>query len=81
MYPNTYQALRIINGPFDDWSMNSYWLYVEWCTGEIEFYNVTHDPQHQTKKLTVSSLVAGSNGDVEDGDDVDLIPLFRRLSH
>jgi hypothetical protein len=60
--------------------MNSNWLYVEWCTGEIEFYNVTNDP-HQTKKLAVSSLVAGSYGDVEDGDDVDLIPLFRRLSH
>jgi hypothetical protein len=80
MYPNTYQAIRIINGPFEDWSVNSNWLYVEWCTGEIEFYNVTNDP-HQTKNLAVSSLVAGSKGDVEDGDDVDLIPLFRRLSH
>ena len=78
MYPNTYQAVRIINGPFDDWSINSNWLYVEWCTGEIEFYNVTNDP-HQTKNLAASSIVAGSNGD--DEDDVDLIPLFRRLSH
>ena len=40
---NTYQALRIING--SDWAANSNWLYVEWCTGEIEFYNVSNDPR------------------------------------
>lgn len=48
MYPNTYQALRIVNGP--DWASGANWLYVEWCTGEQEFYNMTEDP-YQVKNL------------------------------
>lgn len=38
---NTYQAVRVING--SDWAKNADWLYVEWCTGEKEFYNVSSD--------------------------------------
>ena len=45
---NTYQAVRIING--SDWAEGANWMYAEWCTGEIEFYNVTDDP-HQIFNL------------------------------
>lgn len=38
---NTYRAVRVVNG--SDWTRNADWLYVEWCTGEREFYNVTRD--------------------------------------
>jgi hypothetical protein len=72
LYPNTYQAVRIINGP-SRWARNSNWLYVEWCTGEIEFYNVTNDP-HQTKNLAVSTTF------VSNDDGRDLLCLFRRLN-
>ena len=42
MFPNTYQAVRVVNGP--GWAHDADWLYVEWCTGEQEFYNLTNDP-------------------------------------
>ena len=40
---NTYRAVRVING--SGWTSDADWLYVEWCTGEREFYNVTRDKQ------------------------------------
>ena len=45
---NTYQAVRVINGT--DWAIDANWLYVEWCTGEREFYNVSVDP-HETNNI------------------------------
>ena len=49
---NTYQAVRVINGL--DWAKGADWLYVEWCTGEKAFYNVTTD-KHQVHN-TVDKL-------------------------
>mmetsp|Transcript_12306 Transcript_12306/g.22064 ORF Transcript_12306/g.22064 Transcript_12306/m.22064 type:complete len:631 (-) Transcript_12306:36-1928(-) len=68
-FPNTYQAVRVVNGP-SDWAGQADWLYVEWCTGEQEFYNMTSDP-YQTRNLAVSSVV--------DSDD-NLLRLLHRLS-
>ncbi len=45
---NTYQAIRVING--SDWAADANWLYAEWCTGEVEFYNSTNDT-HQVHNL------------------------------
>jgi hypothetical protein len=50
MFPNTYQAVRVVHGP--DWASQADWLYVEWCTGEQECYNMTNDP-HQVHNLVV----------------------------
>ncbi|KAH3760332.1 Arylsulfatase A [Pelomyxa schiedti] len=41
-YPNTFQALRVINGT--GIFQNKNWLYAEWCTGETEFYDIDTDP-------------------------------------
>ena len=48
MFPNTYQAARIVNGP--GWAKGANLLYVEWCTGEQELYNMTVDP-HQVDNI------------------------------
>ena len=48
MFPNTYQAVRVINGP--GFARNTNLLYVEWCTGEQELYNMTVDP-HQVSNI------------------------------
>mmetsp|Transcript_10199 Transcript_10199/g.21875 ORF Transcript_10199/g.21875 Transcript_10199/m.21875 type:complete len:673 (-) Transcript_10199:873-2891(-) len=53
MYPNTYQAVRVIHGP-SDWASEANLLYVEWCTGEQELYNMTVDP-HQIHNLAVAT--------------------------
>ena len=54
---NTYQAIRVING--SDWAANANWLYAEWCTGEIEFYNSTNDTRqiHNMAKMVDSELL------------------------
>ena len=51
MFPNTYQAVRLINGP--GWAIDLNLLYVEWCTGEQELYNMTDDP-HQMNNIVAS---------------------------
>mmetsp|Transcript_5435 Transcript_5435/g.11837 ORF Transcript_5435/g.11837 Transcript_5435/m.11837 type:complete len:618 (-) Transcript_5435:645-2498(-) len=48
MFPNTYQAARIVNGP--GWAKGADLLYVEWCTGEQELYNMTVD-RHQVDNI------------------------------
>ena len=52
MFPNTYQAVRVINGP--GWARDANLLYVEWCTGEQELYNMTIDP-HQVTNIVEST--------------------------
>ncbi|VEU33512.1 unnamed protein product [Pseudo-nitzschia multistriata] len=66
MYPNTYQAVRVIHGPAD-WARGANLLYVEWCTGEQELYNMTVDP-HQIHNLATSN------------DPDDIIPLLDKLN-
>ena len=41
-YNNTFHGIRVINGT--DWAEGANWLYVEWCTTEREFYNLTATP-------------------------------------
>mmetsp|Transcript_5982 Transcript_5982/g.12525 ORF Transcript_5982/g.12525 Transcript_5982/m.12525 type:complete len:634 (+) Transcript_5982:81-1982(+) len=54
LYPNTYQAVRVIDGP-SDWASEANLLYVEWCTGEQELYNMTVDP-HQVHNLVTHGI-------------------------
>ena len=37
------QGVRVINGT--GFAANANWLYVEWCTGEKEFYDAAKDPR------------------------------------
>jgi N-acetylglucosamine-6-sulfatase len=81
MYPNTYQALRIVNGP--DWAARANWLYVEWCTGEQELYDMTEDPYQVTnlapsiKRMTETRVV--DNTQAKEGVDAALIYRLSRL--
>ena len=52
MFPNTYQAIRVVNGP--GCAIDANLLYVEWCTGEQELYNMTVDP-HQVSNIVEST--------------------------
>ena len=52
MFPNTYQAIRVVNGP--GWAIDANLLYVEWCTSEQELYNMTVDP-HQARNIVEST--------------------------
>lgn len=78
-YPNTYQAVRVINGP-SELASESNLLYVEWCTGEQELYNMTVDP-HQIYNL-LAPVVASAHGNesttVADSDDI--LALIHKLS-
>ena len=47
---NTYQGLRVING--SDWAVDANWLYVEWCTGEKEFYNTAKDTRQTMNTIS-----------------------------
>lgn len=79
MYPNTYQAVRVINGPSEE-GFDANLLYVEWCTGEQELYNMTVDP-HQVENLLVRSFAATpSNQSATSSDPGKLLPLLHRLS-
>lgn len=79
MYPNTYQAVRVINGP-SDWASDANLLYVEWCTGEQELYNSTVDP-HQVHNLIapVASITDGSESTATSNPEA-YLPLVRKLS-
>lgn len=72
MYPNTYQAVRVINGP-EGWASEANLLYVEWCTGEQELYNMTVDP-HQVNNMMSAADDASL---VEPGG---ILPLLHELS-
>ncbi len=78
-YPNTYQAVRVINGPSETDSLVNL-LYVEWCTGEQELYNMTVDP-HQIHNL-VSPVGAFTHGNTSEtiSENGDILPLLHRLS-
>eukprot|EP00536_Pseudo-nitzschia_multiseries_P007211 jgi/Psemu1/256050/estExt_Genewise1Plus.C_1660073 len=71
-YPNTYQAVRVINGP-EGWASEANLLYVEWCTGEQELYNMTVDP-HQVNNMMSAADDASL---VEPGG---ILPLLHELS-
>eukprot|EP00117_Sycon_ciliatum_P042003 scpid23909/ scgid30625/ Arylsulfatase; Aryl-sulfate sulphohydrolase len=47
---NTYQGVRVINGT--GFAANANWLYVEWCTGEKEFYDAAKDPRMILNKFS-----------------------------
>lgn len=74
MFPNTYQAVRIVNGP--GWATGANWLYVEWCTGEQEFYNLTEDP-HQVYNLASHSRTTKASKTTITKEAVDSRLLYR----
>lgn len=78
-YPNTYQAVRVIDGPSETASLANL-LYVEWCTGEQELYNMTVDP-HQIYNL-VSPIGSEMHGNISEtiSNHNDILPLVHRLS-
>ena len=71
-YPNTYQAVRVINGPKDiPGATNANLLYVKWCTGEQELYNMTNDPDqvHNLVFAATRTATKTSDGDNNHNDD------------
>lgn len=80
-YPNTYQAVRVIRGPAN-WASEANLLYVEWCTGEQELYNMAADP-HQIHNLAVATDDTGTkpeNKSMAAVDTNEILPLLDRLS-
>jgi len=84
MYPNTYQAVRVINGPSEMTSEENL-LYVEWCTGEQELYNMTLDP-HQIHNLIIAPVATTiAHGDESmtttssEPNNGELLPLVQQL--
>lgn len=73
-FPNTYQAVRVVNGP-SDWNNGADLLYVEWCTGEQELYNMTVDP-HQTRNLVGPAFLET----ISASDHDDIFPLLHKLN-
>ena len=66
--------MRVINGPPEIDSEQNL-LYVEWCTGEQELYNMTVDP-HQIHNLLALTPANTRNSTLEN----QLLPLVKRLS-
>lgn len=86
---NTYQAVRVING--SDWAEGANWLYTEWCTGEVEFYNVTKDNRQvsnvasevsQNMASMLSALVAQlGNCAGDDCHKIDYVRIRRNMEN
>ena len=73
-FPNTYQAVRVVNGP-SDWNNGADLLYVEWCTGEQELYNMTADP-HQARNLVDPAFLET----ITSFDHDNIFPLLHKLN-
>jgi len=76
MFPNTYQAVRVVDGPYE-LIKNANLLYVEWCTGEQELYNMTADP-HQVYNLVAPAVTSEDKNGTRTNSE--LLPLIHKLS-
>lgn len=75
--------MRVINGPSERTSEADL-LYVEWCTGEQELYNMTLDP-HQIRNLIiapVATIVQGNESMMvaSEPNNDEILPLVQQLN-
>ena len=71
--------MRIIDGPSEGVSASNL-LYVEWCTGEQELYNMTVDPYQINNLVSPADTIMHGNRTRITSERDDILPLLHRLS-